>query len=771
MFETLNPRSVFVAAVAVLLLVVPVLPAVAQDPNQQAEEQTEDQPITFAETVVVTASRVEQEIVNAPATITVIGSETIEAQSIVNVGELVRQVPGVNVVQTSNRDFNVTSRGATGTLASSQIVMVDGRTVYQDFYGFVAWDLLPITMGSLERVEVVRGPASAVWGANAMTGVINLITKRPRDMLGTTLDINFGMFDRNVTGQEMDPGSTYSVMGTHAGAPSDTFAYKLSLGYTESAAFARPVGEIPNLTGRSQFYPPIATFDSRSPKFDFRGDWDSPDGASRFKVSGGYGGSQGTLHTGIGPFELKPGTRMAYGRLQYQRSGLEVGGFVNSSYSPYRTLLVQGPMGPIEGEMSSNTLDVNFSNTTVIGTRNIVSYGGNVRLITLDFDLGPAGDGRNEQGFYIQDEIFLHDRLRWIIGGRVDRISTLDDVRFSPRTTLIFKPAAEHSIRLSYNQAFRAPSLTNSFLDAHIVSRVNLPLPTLIGAALGPAVAALPIPLPGPVDYILPFRAAGNETLGRPLGAENLTAYELAYAGGIGNRVGLTAAFYINDTTDSIDFTELQYYSTANPPANWNSSLTELQQFARTLSAVLPPGAVAPQTAALVGGLAQNPAILIDLLGAFGVRFPAALSYLNRGFTRNMGIEVGVNAAVTNRINTYVNYSWQAEPDVRDWDPNQYNIPSAHRFNAGIDARTNRMSASLSVNHTTEAFWSDVLTADFAGWTDPFTIVNANFGVKFADGRYNPRIQVMNLLNQEIQQHIFGDILKRQVMGQLHVSF
>ena len=768
MSETMNPRSLFVLALAALLL--PVLPALAQDPSEQAEDE-EQEPLTFAETVVVTASRVEQEIVNAPATVTVIGSDTIDAQSVVSVGELVRQVPGVNVVQTSNRDFNVTSRGASGTLASSQIVMIDGRTVYQDFYGFVAWDLLPITLDNLERVEVVRGPASAVWGANAMSGVVNMITKRPRDMLGTTLDMNFGVFDRNVTGQDMDPGSTYSVMGTHAAAPSDTFAYKLSLGYSESAAFARPVGQVPNVTGRPQFYPSIANFDSRSPKFDFRGDWDSPDGVSHIKVSGGYGGSQGLLHTAIGPFELKPGTRMMYGRLQYQRNSLEVGGFVNSSFSPYRTLLVRGLAGPLEGEMLSNTLDVNFSNTTVIGTRNVVSYGGNARLVTMNFDLGPAGTGRNEQGFYIQDEIFFHDRFRWIIGGRVDRISTLGDVRFSPRTTLIFKPAGDHSIRLSYNQAFRAPSLTNTFLDAHLVQPVNLPLPTLIGAAVGPAVAALPIPLPSPVDYILPFRAAGTYPLNLQLGAENLTAYEVAYAGGIGNRVGLTAAFYVNDITDSIDFTEVDYYSTANPPSNWNSSMAELQQFAGTLSTILPPGAVAPPIAALLGGLAHNPAILIDLLGAYGIRFPAALSYLNRGFIRNTGIEMGVNAAVTNRINTYVNYSWQAEPDVRDWDPNQYNIPSAHRFNAGIDARTDRMSASLSVNHTTRAFWSDVLTADYAGWTDPFTMVNASFGVNFAEGRFNPRIQVMNLLNQEIQQHIFGDIMKRQVMGQLRVNF
>ena len=162
---------------------------------------------------------------------------------------------------------------------------------------------------------------------------------------------------------------------------------------------------------------------------------------------------------------------------------------------------------------------------------------------------------------------------------------------------------------------------------------------------------------------------------------------------------------------------------------------------------------------------------MIDLLAASGTRFPSDFTYLNRGFIRNKGIELGVNAAIARGVNTYVNYSWQAAPEVRDWDPNEYNIPSAHRFNAGIDASTDTVTASLSVNRTSEAFWTDVLTAQFHGWTDPFTMVNASFGFNFADGRYNPRIQVLNLLNNEIQQHIFGDVMKRQIVGQLRVGF
>ena len=107
---------------------------------------------------------------NAPATVTIIDSELIQSQASGNFGDLVRQAPGVNVTQLSNRDYNVTSRAASGTLATSQLVLVDGRSVYQDFFGFVAWDLISVGVEDLERVEVVNGPASAVWGANAMSG-------------------------------------------------------------------------------------------------------------------------------------------------------------------------------------------------------------------------------------------------------------------------------------------------------------------------------------------------------------------------------------------------------------------------------------------------------------------------------------------------------------------------------------------------------------------------------------------------------------------------
>ena len=101
------------------------------------------------------------------------------------------------MIQLSARDVQVTSRSPGNTLTHSQLVLVDGRSAYLDFFGLVLWDLLPTNFDDVEQIEVVRGPASAVWGANAMTGAVNIITKPPRESVGTTVTLSGGYVDRH----------------------------------------------------------------------------------------------------------------------------------------------------------------------------------------------------------------------------------------------------------------------------------------------------------------------------------------------------------------------------------------------------------------------------------------------------------------------------------------------------------------------------------------------------------------------------------------------
>src|SRR5213078_833795 len=116
-----------------------------------------------------------------------------------------------------------------------------------DFFGLILWDLVPSNTSDIKQIEVVRGPASAVWGANALSGVVNIITKSPRETAGTTDAIfNAGYFDRNV-GSTVGKGAghTYGTNVSTSQAPNDRWSYRISAGYYNSNPYARPVGTIP----------------------------------------------------------------------------------------------------------------------------------------------------------------------------------------------------------------------------------------------------------------------------------------------------------------------------------------------------------------------------------------------------------------------------------------------------------------------------------------------------------------------------------------------
>ena len=187
--------------------------------------------------MVVTAPRTEVRVVDAPVTTSVVPAATLETTASPNVGDVLRSVPGVNVIPLSARDVQVTSRQSTGTVTNSQLVLVDGRSTYLDFFGLVMSDLLPANQGDIEQIEVVRGPASAIRGANAMTGAVNIITRPPRQSVGTTVTMSGGWIDRDAgstAGQ--DAGTMFGTNATVSRAPTDRLAYRISAGYFRSAA-------------------------------------------------------------------------------------------------------------------------------------------------------------------------------------------------------------------------------------------------------------------------------------------------------------------------------------------------------------------------------------------------------------------------------------------------------------------------------------------------------------------------------------------------------
>ena len=696
-----------------------------QPPPAQSPAE-EEKPPTFEEQVVVSASRSEQALVNAPAAVTLITSQTLQSSPGSNMGDLLRAVPGINVTQTSARDVNFTTRGATSTLATSQLALVDGRSIYLDFFGMVMWDLVPTNLNEIKRIEVVRGPASAVWGANAMSGVVNVITRTPRELAatagGNSVVIGAGAFNRNVTGRDDDTGSLFYVNGSHARAVDDRWSYKLSAGYFTQDPLPRPVGAIPNAFQTP--YPPFANTGTSQPKFDARVDYDFPGGnRGRLTFAGGVAGTEGIIHGGVGPFDIDSDSRMTYFTGRYERGARRIAFFSNMLAGDAINLLAAGPTGaPLPLVFDTKTFDVEASDVRVIGTRHALSFGGNFRHNTFDISLAPNGDDRNEGGAYLQDEIFLSDHFRWVVGGRVDKFSSIDDAVFSPRTTFMIKPAASQTFRVSFNRAFRAPSFINNNIETVILNQVDL-------RAVHPLLT----------NFVFPIAAVGNKSLEQ----ETLTAFELGYVGVVRD-VNFSASVYWNHTKDGIYFTPNAFYSAQSPPATWPPLLP---------------------TSILTLLASRNPPVML----------PARFTYLNFGTVKDKGIELSVDTALSRYVNVFANYSYQWMPVVRDLPAGStiadINWPAENRFNAGFDFNYRRFLGNLSVNFTDEAYWQDVLDVRYAGTTESYTLVNGAFGVRWMGDRLTTSIKAVNLGNQEVQQHIFGDILRRQIVGEIRVGF
>jgi outer membrane receptor protein involved in Fe transport len=728
-------RDQWLAWAVAVLLFVPVAGAqTGADPAAQEPEEQPAEEMKVEEVIVVTASRTEQKLHDVPSAVTVLSAEEIEAIPADDYGDVLRNVPGLNVSQMSARDIQITGRGATNSLATSQLVLLDNRTLYLDFFGFVMWDFLPVNPNEIKQIEVVRGPGSAVWGANAMSGVVNLITKRPKEMVGTSLLVGGG-----------ELGTLYGSL-THAGS-ADKLGYKLSAGYYEQDPYPRPTGTIP---GKTTPYPPFANEGTKQPKVDLRLDYD-PSAESSWTFGTGYAGTDGLVHSGIGPFDIASGARMTYGKVDYARRALHVTAFANMLDADSTNLLtVSAATGrPLGFSFKTDTYNVDVGNTSVAGRHHIFTYGGNARRNEFDLEIAnPRVTERDELGVYLQDEILIGDKARWLIGARWDDLDVIDPV-VSPRTSLLVSPSPNHTFRLSYNRAFRAPSAINNFLAATIV---GAGICVINPAITNPALCQTPL---GSAFLIVPVAAIGNpgapgakQALGvtlPDLTEERVDAYELGYVGTFGSTI-FTASVYRNETQDSIDFHLNRLYSTARPPATWPPP------------GIVPPG-VPPQ-------FVPCPPQLCNAL-------PAVFTYRNAGEITDRGVELSLNLRPSAEWSWFFNYSWQDEPDHQGIPPDPgttevaINIPPEHRANVGGGWDGGRFYANGNLNYQDEAFWTDVLDSRFHGPTDSFTQVNLALGMRFADQKVTVAIIGSNIFDEDVQQHVFGDLITRKVSGQI----
>jgi outer membrane receptor protein involved in Fe transport len=417
--------------------------------------------------------------------------------------------------------------------------------------------------------------------------------------------------------------------------------------------------------------------------------------------------------------------------------------------------------GPVQLNFKTTTIDFEIGHSAVVRERLILTYGGNYRRNNFEITLTPGVEDRNEFGGYLQGEYFV-DKFRVVVGGRVDKFGNIEDPVFSPRVSAMFKPHPDHAVRISFNRAFRSPSAVNNYLDQPIFAPQLVDLRALrpfVPPAICPAICGLvENPFPLVVNNV------GNVVGGTTLREEKLDAIEVGYTGTIGGRTTISVAVYQNDTDDSINFTQVT--PDVFPPAGTAPF---------DIYTPLDPPPLVPPFDQL-----GNPAVLVGFLGQVPPPFgPIVLpktvaTYLNLSGTRNRGIELGVDHSFNRKVHGFVNYSWQDTPELLDAHPGQIQtpvdevgIPPANRFNIGVDFSGERYLANASVNYQDSAFWVDVLSREYHGSTDSFSMVNASVGMTFNEGRIRALLMGTNLLDKTIQQHIFGDLIKRSVSLEL----
>lgn len=168
---------------------------------------------------VTSVAKKEQKLNQVPAAVYVITQEDIRRSGLTSVPEILRLAPGVEVARISSNQWAITARGFNGRFANKLLVLVDGRSVYTTMFSGVYWDTLDVPLDDIDRIEVIRGPGATMWGANAVNGVVNIITKSAKQTQGGLVTAGGGnepLAQGSVRyGDSLGPDAFYRIFGTY----------------------------------------------------------------------------------------------------------------------------------------------------------------------------------------------------------------------------------------------------------------------------------------------------------------------------------------------------------------------------------------------------------------------------------------------------------------------------------------------------------------------------------------------------------------------------
>lgn len=184
--------------------------------NSIAHDNYFDLPLEqLLEMRVLSVSKKDEPLAQAPVAIYLVTSEDIQRSGVTNIPDALRMVPGVQVARADANSWAISIRGFNSTLANKLLVLIDGRSIYNPVFGGTLWEAHELMLEDIERIEVIRGPGSTIWGANAVNGVINIITKHSSNTRGNLASVLYGNEEQGTIstrhGGQMGSNGSYRI--------------------------------------------------------------------------------------------------------------------------------------------------------------------------------------------------------------------------------------------------------------------------------------------------------------------------------------------------------------------------------------------------------------------------------------------------------------------------------------------------------------------------------------------------------------------------------
>jgi iron complex outermembrane receptor protein len=381
---------------------------------------------------VTSVSKRSEPLSETAAAIQVLTQDDLRRAGVVYLVEALRLADAMFVGQFDARTWIVQPRGLAINGANKMQVLLDGRSIYSPFYSGIFWDVQDYSIDDIERIEVIRGPGASLWGANAVNGVINVITKRASEAtVGTTASVGAGKEDRLLTGIRHS-----GRIGTRAH-------------YRAYGKFTLRDAQILS-TGLSAEDP------LRRGQVGFRADWDR---SAREQIT-----VQGDAYLGrLGLMDL-PDTPVSGGNLLARWTHTTVGGaqWQVQAYYDRVARTVANQFGE-----KRNTFDIEVQHQSQAGDRHHLLWGGGYRVSsdatartpTLFFD--PQKRSTHLQSLFVQDEITLHPRLFATVGTKLEH-NSFTGVELQPTGRLRFTPHAAGTLWGAVSRAVRMPTRFDS---------------------------------------------------------------------------------------------------------------------------------------------------------------------------------------------------------------------------------------------------------------------------------------------------------------------